>query len=63
MSETAGTYNFLVWDVLLFMFIGMAFFKMGILSGEAPVRVYWWLFIVGIGAGSVLVLFPFTTND
>lgn len=55
--ETAGIYYFLIWDVLLFMFIGMAFFKMGILTGEAPVRVYWWLFIAGLGAGLVLSYF------
>lgn len=40
-----------VWDVLLFMFIGMAFFKMGILTGQAPTKVYWGLFIVGLGCG------------
>lgn len=40
-----------IWDVLLFMFIGMAFFKMGILTGKAPVRVYWLLFILGTGLG------------
>ena len=39
------------WDVFLFMFIGMAFFKLGILTGEAPTRVYVWFTIVGLGAG------------
>ena len=53
-SETFGTYHFLVWDVLIFMFIGMAFFKMGCLTGEAPVRVYWLLFIIGMGVGLTL---------
>jgi uncharacterized protein len=40
-----------LWDVLLFMFIGMAFFKNGILTGNASVKVYWALFIVGLGGG------------
>jgi uncharacterized protein len=40
-----------IWDVLLFMFIGMAFFKMGILTGQASVKVYAWMFIIGLGAG------------
>ena len=42
---------FEIWDVLLFMFLGMAFFKMGILTGDAPIRVYWWMLIIGLGLG------------
>ncbi len=45
---------FEIWDVLLFMFLGMAFFKMGILTGEAPTKVYWWILIVGLGLGLFL---------
>ena len=55
--QTAGTYHFLFWDVLLFMFIGMAFFKMGILTGEAPIRVYVWLFVIGMVLGLILSYF------
>jgi uncharacterized protein len=36
------------------MFLGMAFFKMGILTGVAPVKVYWGMCIVGLGIGLVL---------
>jgi uncharacterized protein len=43
-----------VWDVLLFMFMGMAFFKSGVLTGNVPVRVYWWLFVIGISLGFYL---------
>lgn len=43
-----------LWDILLFMFIGMAFFKNGVLTGNAPVRVYLWLTIVGLGLGLFL---------
>ena len=43
-----------LWDVLLFMFIGMAFFKNGILTGQASVKVYWALFIVGLGGGLLI---------
>ncbi len=43
-----------LWDVLLFMFIGMAFFKNGILTGQASVKVYWALFIIGLGGGLLI---------
>jgi uncharacterized protein len=46
-----------LWDVLLFMFLGMAFFKMGILTGQAPARVYWFLFILGLGLGLLISYF------
>ena len=45
---------FELWDVLLFMFAGMAFFKMGILTGKAPAKLYWWMFIAGLGIGLFL---------
>jgi uncharacterized protein len=40
-----------IWDVLVFMFLGMAFFKLGILTGTAPIKVYTWLCIAGLGIG------------
>ena len=43
-----------IWDILLFMLLGMAFFKSGILTGQAPAKLYWILFIVGMGAGLLL---------
>jgi uncharacterized protein len=48
--ETAGMYNF-IWDILLFMFLGMAFFKLGILQGEAKTKVYAWMTVIGLGGG------------
>jgi uncharacterized protein len=42
---------FYIWDVLLFMFLGMAFFKNGILLGTAPAKIYWILFIGGLVLG------------
>ncbi len=48
---------FLAWDVLLFMFLGMAFFKAGILQGLSSARVYWWMFLAGLGIGLVLSYF------
>jgi uncharacterized protein len=42
---------FELWDVLLFMFIGMAFFKLGILTGEAPTSIYIWLTGIGLTCG------------
>jgi len=48
---------FLIWDVLLFMFLGMAFFKNGILLGQASYKVYWIMFIGGLGLGLLLSYF------
>ena len=42
------------WDVFLFMFVGMAFYKLGILTGDAPVRLYAWFAIIGLGVGMFL---------
>jgi uncharacterized protein len=46
-----------LWDVLLFMFIGMAFFKNGILTGQANVKVYLALAIIGLGGGLIISYF------
>jgi uncharacterized protein len=54
--ETMFFYNG-IWDLLLFMFLGMAFFKNGILTGNASSKIYWALFIVGLGAGLLLSWF------
>ena len=52
------TYLFLgLWDVLLFMFLGMAFFKMGILTGQAPTKTYLWMTIIGLGVGLTVSYF------
>ena len=45
--------HFGVWDIMIFMFLGMAFFKSGILLGLAPTKIYWWLFIGGLGLGLI----------
>ena len=43
-----------IWDVLLFMFLGMAFYKMDILTGKGSYRLYWIMAIVGLGLGLFL---------
>lgn len=45
---------FLIWDILLFMFIGMAFYKNGILLGKASNRLYWLMCIGGLTTGLAL---------
>jgi uncharacterized protein len=55
-GELYYTY-FGAWDVLLFMFLGMAFFKSGILMGQAPTKTYLFLFIGGLGLGLILSYF------
>src|SRR5688572_4592606 len=42
------------WDLTLFMFLGMAFFKNGILTGNASSKIYWLLFIGGLSLGLLL---------
>ncbi len=48
---------FLAWDVLLFMFLGMAFFKTGVLTGNVSGKIYWLMFIGGLGLGLLLSYF------
>ena len=48
---------FSLWDVLIFMFLGMAFFKLGILTGDAPVKTYLLLFIAGLTIGLTMSYF------
>lgn len=42
------------WDVLTFMFLGMAFLKLGIITGQASNRLYWILCIAGLTIGLTL---------
>src|SRR5215203_1368721 len=56
-GETDGVFHFLFFDVLLFMFIGMAFYKNGILTGLHKTKTYWLLFAGGLGIGLVLSYF------
>lgn len=43
-----------LWDILIFMFIGMAFYKNGVLIGNAPIKMYWLMFLLGLGGGLVV---------
>jgi uncharacterized protein len=52
-GEIYFTY-FGIWDILVFLFLGMAFYKTGILTGQAPVRTYLLLCIAGLGIGLLL---------
>lgn len=52
-SEVEYTYNG-IWDILIFMFLGMAFFKNGILLGNGSVKLYWAMCIGGLGLGMFL---------
>jgi len=61
-SETYGMYYWAIWDVMLFMFLGLAFFKLGILQGEAKTKVYAWMAVIGLGAGLPLS-YLFVTYD
>ena len=55
-GEVHYTYDGL-WDIMVFMFLGMAFFKNGVITGQASTKTYWILFIGGLGIGLVLSYF------
>ncbi|RXK60625.1 DUF418 domain-containing protein [Lacibacter luteus] len=55
-GEIFFTY-FGIWDILVFLFLGMAFYKSGIITGQAPVRTYLILCITGLGLGLLLSYF------
>lgn len=60
-GEIYYTYS-LLWDIMIFMFLGMAFFKLGIITGQVPAKTYWFLFIGGMGIGLVLSYFRLQPN-
>lgn len=43
-----------LWDILLFMFLGMAFFRLRILQGLASTYTYAWMCVIGLVAGLLL---------
>ena len=49
--ETGGTFYFLIFDVPAFMFLGMAFFKNGVITGTKRIGTYWWMLLIGLGFG------------
>lgn len=61
-SETFGMYYWAIWDVTLFMLLGLAFFKLKILQGEAKSKVYAWMTAIGLGIG-LPVSYLYVTND
>ena len=61
-GETYGMYYWAIWDVTLFMFLGLAFFKLKILQGEAKTKVYAWMAVIGLGIGLPLS-YMFVRND
>lgn len=61
-SETLGMYYWAIWDVPLFMLLGLAFFKLGILQGQAKTKVYAWMTAIGLGVGLPLS-YLFVTYD
>ncbi len=55
-SEVNFTY-FGIWDILLFMFIGMAFFKNGLLTGGGSLKIYAGMMLIGLGLGLTISYF------
>jgi uncharacterized protein len=50
-NESIGIYRFFVWDILLFFFIGMAFYKNGFILGTASAKTYIITAITGTAIG------------
>jgi uncharacterized protein len=50
-------YRYLVLDALGFMLIGMALFKWGVVTLQAPARFYWLLLVIGYGVGIPLRMY------
>jgi uncharacterized protein len=42
------------WDILIFMFLGLAFFKMGLMQGDHPMKTYLIIAVIGLGVGGIL---------
>ena len=49
--QSAVFYGFYFYDVMLFLFLGMALFKWGVLTGQRPVKEYLIMMIVGYALG------------
>jgi len=47
------------WDILIFMFLGLAFFKMGLIQGDHPLKTYLLMAVLGLGIGLLLSYFRF----
>ena len=47
------------WDILIFMFLGLAFFKLGLIQGEHPLKTYLLMAVLGLGIGLLLSYFRF----
>lgn len=45
---------FSIWDVISFMLLGMAFLKMGILTGKASIKLYAVMSVTGLGLGLLI---------
>lgn len=55
--QTWVTYRFWPWDILSFMIIGMAFFKLRIFHGERTSRFYFLMAIIGYTFGITINIF------
>lgn len=65
-SETYGLYYFHFFDILVFMFMGMAFYKLGIFQGYVNLKIYLWMAVGGLIIGlslSYLYLRPLMHYD
>jgi uncharacterized protein len=59
-GHTNVLYYFFIWDILTFMFLGMAFFKTGILTGMHSSKTYWLLMLGGLVIGLIFSWFRIT---
>ncbi|MBV9988262.1 MAG: DUF418 domain-containing protein [Chitinophagaceae bacterium] len=61
-NQSFGFYAFIIWDVLLFFFIGMAVYKSGFLTGDKSTGLYVLVAVVGIGVGLLISYYDLSLN-
>ena len=50
-AQVVDLFQFLFWDALGMMLLGMALYKMGVFNAELSFRAYWIMMILGFGIG------------
>jgi uncharacterized protein len=52
--QSVEFYQFLFWDALAFFFIGMALFKLDVITGKRSLSFYWMLMVISLAIGYAL---------
>ncbi|WP_207492657.1 DUF418 domain-containing protein [Aridibaculum aurantiacum] len=55
--ESSKFYNMIFYDIMIFLFLGMALYKMGVLTGKRSTRAYALMLLIGYGCGLSLAYY------